>query len=192
MPVILETPSSDQGKKRSKTPARAGRTAGMELPTIRTFSGVGPPLLDDRTKPRCPAGLLSAVDQTSRPRASWRPGSKIAAMSGAEPGILLLSELYPPTIGGSGVLLESLYSRLTDVQVNVLTGAGGARIQRSLRVSTMPMAAPDWGLIRPQSLARHVRIARQVRRLTSPGTIIHCGRGLPVGGRPDELVWRAG
>ena len=102
-------------------------------------------------------------------------------MSGATPGILLLSELYPPTIGGSGVLLESLYSRLTDVPVQVLTGAGGSRRQRGLPVSEMPMAAPDWGVIRPASLGRHLRVARAVRRLTSPDTIIHCGRGLPEG-----------
>jgi phosphatidylinositol alpha-1,6-mannosyltransferase len=102
-------------------------------------------------------------------------------MSGATPGILLLSELYPPTIGGSGALLESLYSRLTDVQVNVLTGAGGSRVQRSLTVTAIPMAAPDWGLMRPASLARHVRVAREVRRLSPRDTIVHCGRGLPEG-----------
>jgi len=102
-------------------------------------------------------------------------------MSGATRGILLLSELYPPTIGGSGVLLESLYSHLTDVPVHVLTGAGGSRVQRGLTVSAMSMAAPDWGLLRPASLARHLRVAREVRRLSSGDTIVHCGRGLPEG-----------
>src|SRR6476620_1872244 len=144
------------------TPASAGHAAAMELPAIRTFSRVGLPLSNDRTKPRFLAGLLSAVDQTSELRASWRPGSKISAMSGATLGILLLSELYPPTIGGSGVLLESLYSRLTDVPVQVLTGAGGSRRQRGLPVSEMPMAAPDWGVVRPASLGCHLRVARAV------------------------------
>src|SRR5262245_42149611 len=97
------------------------------------------------------------------------------------PGILLLSELYPPTIGGSGVLLESLYSRLHDVPVQVLTGAGGARRQRGLPVTAMPMAAPDWGVVRPSSFARHLRVARAVRRMAARDSVVHCCRGLPEG-----------
>jgi len=102
-------------------------------------------------------------------------------MSAAPHGIVLLSELYPPTIGGSGVLLESLYSQLNDVPIQVLTGAGGSRCQRGLPVTAMPMAAPDWGVIRAASLARHLRVARAVRRLSAPNAIVHCGRGLPEG-----------
>ena len=96
-------------------------------------------------------------------------------------GILLLSELYPPTVGGSGVLLESLYSRLGDHHVDVLTDGNGSRVQRGLAVHAMPMCTPDWGILGRGSLARHLRVAREVRRRTSAATVVHCARGLPEG-----------
>jgi phosphatidylinositol alpha-1,6-mannosyltransferase len=36
-------------------------------------------------------------------------------------------------------------------------------------------------VIRAASLARHLRVARAVRRLSAPNAIVHCGRGLPEG-----------
>ena len=97
------------------------------------------------------------------------------------PGILLLAELYPPTIGGSGVLLESLYSRLTNHRVHVVTDGTGSRVQRGVPVTGVRMSARDWGVLGRGCLARHVRVAREVRRLTSGDTIVHCSRGLPEG-----------
>jgi phosphatidyl-myo-inositol dimannoside synthase len=97
------------------------------------------------------------------------------------PGILLLSELYPPTIGGSGVLLESLYSRLADHRVHVITDGIGWRVQRDLPVTAIRMSAPDWGIVHHASLARHLRVARAVRRRTSRRSVVHCSRGLPEG-----------
>lgn len=95
--------------------------------------------------------------------------------------ILLLAELYPPTIGGSGVLLESLYSRLPNHRVHVITDGTGSRVQRRVPVTGVRMSASDWGVLGRGCLARHVRIAREVRRLTSGDTIVHCSRGLPEG-----------
>jgi phosphatidylinositol alpha-1,6-mannosyltransferase len=97
------------------------------------------------------------------------------------PGILLLAELYPPTIGGSGVLLESLYSRLPNHRVHVLTDGTGSRVQHGVPVTGARMLARDWGVLGRGCLARHVRIAREVRRLTSGDTVVHCSRGLPEG-----------
>jgi phosphatidylinositol alpha-1,6-mannosyltransferase len=97
------------------------------------------------------------------------------------PGILLLAELYPPTIGGSGVLLESLYSRLPNHRVHVLTDGTGSRVQHGVPVTGARMSARDWGVLGRGCLARHVRIAREVRRLTSGDTVVHCSRGLPEG-----------
>ena len=99
------------------------------------------------------------------------------------PDILLLSELYPPTIGGSGVLLENLYARLPGLDVRVLAdGDEGSRVQHGLDVDTVSMAAPDWGVMRPACLARHRRVARRVRELApDPLTYVHCGRSLPEG-----------
>lgn len=43
------------------------------------------------------------------------------------------------------------------------------------------MGARDWGLLRPASFQRHVRVALAIRRLTPEGGVVHCGRGLPEG-----------
>jgi phosphatidylinositol alpha-1,6-mannosyltransferase len=43
------------------------------------------------------------------------------------------------------------------------------------------MQAPDWGIVRPACLRRHLRVARAIRRLTPEGGRVHCGRGLPEG-----------
>ena len=98
-------------------------------------------------------------------------------------GILLVSEIYPPAIGGSGVLLENLYSRLGDMNVQVLThGDEPSRVQRGLSVHSVAMQAPDWGLLRPASLRRHVRVAGAVKRLRQHAPLtIHCARALPEG-----------
>src|SRR6187397_277125 len=110
------------------------------------------------------------------------PGrGRILEMPVEPPGILLLAELYPPTIGGSGVLLESLYSRLPNHRVHVITDGTGSRVQRGVPVTGVRMSARDWGVLGRGCLARHVRIAREVRRLTSGDVIVHCGRGLPEG-----------
>jgi phosphatidyl-myo-inositol dimannoside synthase len=99
----------------------------------------------------------------------------------ASPEILLLAELYPPTIGGSGVLLESLYSRLPNQRVQVVTDGTGSRVQHGVPVTGVRMSARDWGVLGRGCLARHVRVAREVRRLTPGDAIVHCSRGLPEG-----------
>jgi phosphatidyl-myo-inositol dimannoside synthase len=98
-------------------------------------------------------------------------------------GALLVTEVFPPTIGGSGVLLENLYARL-DVPVTVLTqGLQGAPADQrgGIPVHHIDMRAPDWGLMRPSSLLRHARVARVIRTLTPAGGIVHCGSALPEG-----------
>jgi phosphatidylinositol alpha-1,6-mannosyltransferase len=98
-------------------------------------------------------------------------------------GVVLVSELYPPAIGGSGVLLENLYTRLPGLPVHVLThGEAGERLQHGVDVHEVSMAAPDWGLVRPACLRRHLRVARRIRELApGPSGVVHCCRGLPEG-----------
>jgi phosphatidylinositol alpha-1,6-mannosyltransferase len=98
--------------------------------------------------------------------------------------ILLVSEVFPPAIGGSGALLHNVYSRLGDAEVDVLTdGDGGSAPDHlgPLTVHRVGMRAPDWGLLRPACFRRHLRLARAIRRLTPAGGMVHCGRGLPEG-----------
>ena len=98
-------------------------------------------------------------------------------------GILLVTEVFPPAVGGSGSLLESVYSRSTGVPVTVLTdGDAGPPISRgTISVHAIPMRAPDWGLLRPACLARHLRVAHAIERLTPRDGVVHCGRALPEG-----------
>ena len=98
--------------------------------------------------------------------------------------VLLVSEIYPPAIGGSGALLDNVYSRLEDTAVTVLTDGDSARPSERrgrLTVHHVPMQAPDWGIVRPICLRRHLRVARAIRRLTPKDGTVHCGRGLPEG-----------
>ena len=100
--------------------------------------------------------------------------------------LLLLTELFPPAVGGSAVLFHGIYSRLRDVAVVVLTdGAsttGAGKQEGRLSVIRRPMATPRWGLLDPAALWHHLRLAFQLRMsFSSRDTVIHCGRALPEG-----------
>ena len=100
--------------------------------------------------------------------------------------VLLLSELFPPTVGGSAVLFHGIYSRLRDANVLVLTdGASTHRHgerQGELTVFRRPLATSRWGLFDPSALLHHFRIAFQLRMRTSRRSgVVHCARALPEG-----------
>jgi phosphatidylinositol alpha-1,6-mannosyltransferase len=98
--------------------------------------------------------------------------------------ILLVSEVFPPAIGGSGALLENIYSRLAGRRVRVLSQLANPErsSQGRLDVTRIAMTAPDWGVVRPRSLARHLRVSRTLRTmLTEAPAAVHCARALPEG-----------
>lgn len=101
-------------------------------------------------------------------------------------GILLLSELFPPAIGGSAVLFGEIYSRLDDIPVTVLSDGVGM---------------PDYGISNPRSLWRYLRLAARLRKASRGAAMIHCGRALPEGvaaylcrrfGGPPYACWAHG
>jgi len=100
---------------------------------------------------------------------------------------LLLSELFPPAVGGSAVLFQGIYSRLADTDVVVLTDGpwmppAFAAQSGPLRIVTRPLATRQWGLLNPKGLWQHVRLAWQVRSLLSRRDgLVHCARALPEG-----------
>ncbi len=124
--------------------------------------------------------------------------------------ILLVSAYYPPAVGGSPILFESIYSRLEghghDVTVlaDVSLSPGAADAARGrLRVLRRPIAPRGWGVLDPRSLGRHVanglRIRALARRAGAP--LVHCARPLPEGlaalvarrlGGPRYLCWTHG
>jgi phosphatidylinositol alpha-1,6-mannosyltransferase len=119
--------------------------------------------------------------------------------------VLLLSELFPPAVGGSAVLLEGIYSRLA-ADVCVLTDGPGAsassRRQGPFDVFQQPLATPNWGLSDMSGLRHHVRVAARVRSLMPRGRgVVHCARALPEGlaallsrltGGPQYVCWAHG
>jgi phosphatidylinositol alpha-1,6-mannosyltransferase len=95
--------------------------------------------------------------------------------------------VYPPAVGGSGVLFENVYSRCRGVRVVVLTDACvlGSRAAGAIEaIEHRPLSTPHWGLSHPRGVAHHlataVHIRRRARRLDR-NTVVHCGRVLPEG-----------
>ena len=118
--------------------------------------------------------------------------------------VLLLSELFPPAVGGSAVLLHGIYSRLPTAEVTVLADgpAGGCPEQQgTVRVIRWPLATARWGVLDRGALRKHLGTARQVRSLARQGSVVHCARALPegvaamlarlVGGAP-YIIWAHG
>jgi phosphatidylinositol alpha-1,6-mannosyltransferase len=103
----------------------------------------------------------------------WMPG-----------GILLVAEVFPPAIGGSGALLHNIYSRIDVRDVRVLAGSppAGPSANGVLDVAHIRMDAPDWGIVHPAAFIRHVRVARAIRGLLAESpAVVHCARALPEG-----------
>ena len=65
--------------------------------------------------------------------------------------VLLVSELFPPAVGGSAVLYENVYSRFENVDVHVLTdpavSAVPARDDPPFRIEHAALRTPHWGLM---------------------------------------------
>lgn len=101
--------------------------------------------------------------------------------------LLLLTEIFPPTVGGSGRLFWEVVSRLPAGQVVVATAAvpGAAEFDRThnLNVIRLPMALGDRGVRRPSSLKYYLKTAWRVTRLVKQHGIglLVCGRNLPEG-----------
>src|SRR3989442_14623333 len=107
-----------------------------------------------------------------------------AACSADAPGILLLSELFPPAVGGSAVLFAGIYSRVP-LDVLVLTdmvASPGADEERRgrLRVPRRGIATRRRGVIDVARPAHHPRLAWPVRARGAK-SIGHCARALAQG-----------
>jgi phosphatidylinositol alpha-1,6-mannosyltransferase len=111
-----------------------------------------------------------------------RSGGEAAGMR-----ILLVTELYPPAVGGSAVLFEGIYTRLAGAEVTVLTDEHTSPASENGGVPPIPIvrraiATRRWGVMDPKGLGHHLRVARQIRALARPiDAIVHCGRALPEG-----------
>jgi phosphatidylinositol alpha-1,6-mannosyltransferase len=123
------------------------------------------------------------------------------------PRYLLVSQVFPPAVGGSGVLLDNVYSRLTDAEVVAVVDAatvgavkGEARTSHVLRTTIDPQS---WGLADPRAWPNQLRLARLCHQWAGRGLgIVHCGRAQPEGisaflaslmpGGPRYVFWAHG
>ena len=148
---------------------------------------------------------MPTISQTLQGERALRPRAVRAVASGGH--ALLVSELFPPAVGGSAVLFHGIYSRLRDTDVRVLAdgpAAPGFKDTRSegLTVFRRPLASAGWGVLDPKSLWRHLRLAFQLRGLIARRHgVVHCARALPEGvaamvsrlaGGPRYVCWAHG
>ena len=119
--------------------------------------------------------------------------------------MLLVSQLYPPDIGGSAVLFQETYERLQGAALTIAADAATHQATgrpNGAQVVPVPLATPRWGLSHPQAVAHHLTVARRLRSLArGRDTIVHCARALPEGvaawfarrlGGPRYVCWTHG
>jgi phosphatidylinositol alpha-1,6-mannosyltransferase len=98
---------------------------------------------------------------------------------------LLVSEIFPPAVGGSGVLLSNIYSRLRGIDVVAIADDAVEKrpaAGNSIRLVRMRVRASHWGVMNPRGLARHLVLAAAIRRHSRrQGCVVHCARALPEG-----------
>lgn len=124
--------------------------------------------------------------------------------STSAPRLVLVTQFFPPAVGGSAVLLHNVYSRL-GMPVTVLTDAehsAGPEADPPFRTHRTGIATRHWGLLHAGGLPHHARTARRIRALARPGrAAVHCARVLPEGvaawmarqaGGPPYVCWSHG
>jgi phosphatidyl-myo-inositol dimannoside synthase len=97
------------------------------------------------------------------------------------PGYLLVTEVFPPSVGGSGVLLENVYSRVRGRVTALVDDATGAtQGDGALRVIRTHIDGHAWGLFDPSRWRSQARLAGMIYRYGANGrAITHCGRAQP-------------
>ncbi|MCC7409200.1 MAG: glycosyltransferase family 4 protein [Phycisphaeraceae bacterium] len=100
---------------------------------------------------------------------------------------LVITENFPPRVGGSGRWLYELYRRMPDYSSYVLAGKipgeAGEAGPTELPVERLDLTFPSWGVLDPRSGGLYWRALRMViRRWKQLGRpAIHAGRCLPEG-----------
>jgi phosphatidylinositol alpha-1,6-mannosyltransferase len=101
--------------------------------------------------------------------------------------ILLVSEIFPPTHGGSGRWFWEIYSRFPVGRVVCLVGENyGAKttdINFPHPIYRFALSSSEWGLRSLAGLRYYLRVWNRLRKLVNKEGIaqIHCGRVLPEG-----------
>src|SRR5262249_2881237 len=113
-----------------------------------------------------------------------RPIHSVSVNIERSPAVLLLSQVFPPAIGGSGELLGNVYSRLEGLSVTVWTDretcAGDEVARGSMARRLTALISERWGLLDARSLGQHLSLVRDIVRIArARHTVVHCGRAQP-------------
>ncbi len=101
--------------------------------------------------------------------------------------ILLFSEIFPPTHGGSGRWFSEIYGRFPEQSVAFLVGAkdGSEAFDNQLPhpIHRYNLSSSEWGLRSLAGLKFYLRTWNKLRAIAKQESIrqVHCGRVLPEG-----------
>jgi len=105
---------------------------------------------------------------------------------------LLVSNVFPPTTGGSGRWFWEIYRRLPRDRVVVAAGdcdgAAAFDATHDLDLTRVPLTFSDWGTFSFSGMRRYQRAGRSLRAIVERAgvNLVHCGALLPDG----WLAWR--
>jgi phosphatidylinositol alpha-1,6-mannosyltransferase len=111
---------------------------------------------------------------------------------------LLLTEVFPPRVGGSGRWLWEIYRRLPREDYLSVVGEHPNQIEfdatHDLRLLRLPLTLRSWGVLGWSQLLDYWRPVRTLARIVRAENIrmVHCGRCLPEGLMALALRWRTG
>jgi len=100
---------------------------------------------------------------------------------------LLITEIFPPKVGGSGRWFWEVYSRLSRQDYIVAAGnderATAFDSNHDLPCVRWPLFLPTWGIISTKGFLGYARLFKLLRSLIKQEDIkaLHCGRCLPEG-----------
>jgi phosphatidylinositol alpha-1,6-mannosyltransferase len=135
------------------------------------------------------------IDRADRAGASVLEGPEPAAPDGlpprgqarGTPPFLLISDVFPPKIGGSGRWFFEIYRRMPRELVRIAAGEDPRQEQfdltHDLPLTRLPLSPPVWGVLNWGGLKGYCRAVARLRRLVRAEGIrqVHCGRSLPEG-----------
>jgi phosphatidylinositol alpha-1,6-mannosyltransferase len=104
---------------------------------------------------------------------------------------VLLSENFPPSVGGSSRWFWEVYRRMPAASTLVLAGdqvaASAAELACEVPVARLPLTMGDWGLVSVAAMSSYWRACRAVqqslqrRNIAPKKAVLHAGRCLPEG-----------
>src|SRR5438132_13155911 len=98
---------------------------------------------------------------------------------------LLITQIFPPEVGGSGRWLWEIYRRLPREDYMIVAGQHPRQREfdrsHDLRLVRQPLAFSTWGLVSPAGLCQYGRLACRLRHLVRAEhvDVLHAGKCLP-------------